>query len=766
MNARAIKSAAAGSVSVGVLKGSAAGAAALALLLCATVARARAADPLVVVSVQSGTGTTICDTGFVPPSPNCFSVDEEDLILCRPTSSGLPITACDWELFMQGDSAALQINAQLRAAEVAPNGSIAFVALNDTTVPGIGAVESDDIIVFTPDDVFKPFVGGGPYDDGALKLYLNGDLSQSTGSAKPWDAIEILPDGTCQAAIDATTTDDHSCPIIGSLSGGTPGAGLDGVHARDEDLLRCVPSAFAANGTVENCDFALFLYTSRLNGVGNGFTSEIKAIDLLSFDPPSMSGELVFKKGSGTITGVPHDPGKDLLLYDGTFGVGNCVPSGNPCASASDCLLTDSACDTGTCAIGGAPCAHDDDCAGGGNTCTNPRTEVGTFSKFFDGVAVGLTGSGQNIEAFTVLGEADGDGIPDGADNCPNEPNPPATCSGPGPETCPSGLSTECPVGETCEQADTDGDGVGDVCDQCNGRPDEGTCDACPFAPCPAPCAGNPANDCSCGDAVLDLPAEQCDLGDANGDPGSPCTAVCATLGHCVDAPATPCTSPTDCGGQGCCGNAAPEAGEDCDDGNVIENDLCTSACVDNPLGTPILGCEDLIGPNIVPAAIKSTKFKDKPDFADFDRWKTKGSFVFSQGLTFDPETQDVKIIYNNTASGLLFESTLHPGDCNPPLTSCFVQSGTPAKPNWKFLDKEADIGAAPSWRKGKFKVKNSIQGAFTLDGRNVPLFTLAELGGPPVTRQTVRVDDLCITGVVNCELSGNSKGFKCSLVP
>jgi cysteine-rich repeat protein len=320
-------------------------------------------------------------------------------------------------------------------------------------------------------------------------------------------------------------------------------------------------------------------------------------------------------------------------------------------------------------------------------------------------------------------------------------------------------------MGETCEQADADDDGVGDACDQCVGRPDEGTCDACPFPPCPAPCGGDPEADCGCGDGILDLPSEQCDLGGENGS--GPCSSTCTIEGTCKGS-GTPCLTASECPpGQGCCGNNIVEANEACDDGNNIENDPCLAACEANALGTPILGCEDLTGPNIIAAGIKTTKFKDKPDVAEFDRWKTKGTFVFSQGLTFDPETQDVKIIYNNNTSGLLFQSTLEPGDCNPPLANCFVQSGTPAKPKWKFLDQEADIAGAPSWRKGKFKLKNGTTGIFTLDGRNAPLFTLAELGGPPrVTRQTIRVDDLCITGVVNCILSGNGKALKCNLQP
>jgi cysteine-rich repeat protein len=741
-----------------------------ALLLSAAATPVSAAEPLLVMSIQSSGGTDVCNTDCVdctPPSPECIFVDEEDLILCTPQSTGLPITSCHWSLFMQGDSANLQINTQLRATEVAKNGNITFVALTDTTVPGIGAVESDDVVVFTPDDLFKPFIGGGPYDDGALKLYLNGDLSQSNSNAKPWDALDILPDGTCENAIDATTADDHSCTILGSLSGGTPGGGLDGVNARDEDVLRCIPSDFAANGAVEDCDFGLFLYSSKLNGGGAaGLTSEIKALDFLSYNPSTISGEMVFRKGGGNPTGFPaHDPGKDLLLYTGTFGVGQCVPSGNNCVTVADCLMTDSSCNTGTCVIGGANCAHDDDCTGGGNTCANPRNAVGTVSKYFDGVAVGLSGSGQNIEGFTVLAETDGDDVPDGIDNCPNVANPPSVCSGPGPETCTT--SGDCPMGETCVQADSDADSVGDACDQCNGRPDLGTCDACPGSPCPTGCGGSPSGDCSCGDGIADFPSEECDLAMQNGVVGSPCSATCQISGKCKINATTlgaDCDDDDDCTmGQGCCGNADIEDNEVCDDGNTINNDVCTTVCEANPGGTPLLGCEDLSGPNIVPAAVKKTKFKDTADAPDIDRWKAKGEGIFATGLTIDPDTEDVKIIYNNTLSGSLFESTLSPGNCIP--TPCFVQN-PPTKLKWKFKDVEADVPGSPSWRKGKFTIKNN-KVKFTLDGRKTSLFTQAEAGGmTPLMRQTIRVGDVCITAVISCLVKGGGATLLCTVVP
>ena len=270
---------------------------------------AEAADPLVVVSISAGGTTTVCDTNCVTctvGSGECLLVGEEDLLLCKPTSSGIPITACDWSQFLDGDAPNLQINTQQRALHYAPTGSLAFVALNDTSVPGIGTLLKQDIAVLSPDDIFRPFVDGLPYDDGAFKLYLNGDLTQQEEvTAKPWDALTLLSDGSCEDAVSAVTSTPHSCPIIGSLTGGSGGPGLDGVHFENEDLLRCIPDGFALNGTVESCCFSMFLEADRINGAGNGITSDIEAIEMLSFDPATMSGQLVFKMGRRQPAGLP-----------------------------------------------------------------------------------------------------------------------------------------------------------------------------------------------------------------------------------------------------------------------------------------------------------------------------------------------------------------------------------------------------------------------------------------------------------------------------
>ena len=748
-----------------------AGLAAVVLMLVAVGGEqpARGAEPLIVISVTASGTTTLCNTFCTTctvMSGECIVVGEEDLALCKPASTGLPITACNWSKFLVGTAANLQINQQIRALDVAPNGNLTMVVLNDTMVPGVSNLKKQDIAVLNPVDPARPYLGGGPYDDGTFKLYLDGNLTQQDAAAKPWDAFALLPQGNCQDHVDATGTANYDCPIVGSLTAGaTSGTGLDGVHFENEDLLRCIPDAFSG-GTVEGCHFSMFLEADRINGVGNGINGDIEAIEFLDFTPTTMSGHMVFKMSGANPPGFPtHDNGKDLLLYDGTFGAGLCVPSGQPCAGIEDCPGTDTECNTGSCAIGGASCASDDDCNLLGGPCNVARTPTATVTKYFDGVQVGLSGSGQNIEAFAIVPDADGDNVPDGLDNCPTVSNPPSLCSGPGPETCPSGLSSECPSGETCLQADADQDGVGDPCDQCNGRPDAGACDNCP-GNCPVACAGGSAVECGCGDGIFDFPSEQCDLGMSNGTVGSPCSATCTIMGKCTRAPNAPCTQGSECPqfamGEGCCGNNVRDdvdgmggvtPDEDCDDGNVIDNDVCSNICKQVPGGIAILGCEDLTGPNILPAAIKVTKFKDTPEAPDIDRWKTKGEAIFATGLTIDPDSEDTRIIYNNTPSGELFSSTLGPGN--------FVQNGTKLK--WKFKDKEADVPGSPSWRKGKFTSKtNKIK--FTCDGRKTALFTSAEAGMPPIMRQTLRVGDVCITGIIQCITKGPT--LKCAVVP
>ncbi len=117
----------------------------------------------------------------------------------------------------------------------------------------------------------------------------------------------------------------------------------------------------------------------------------------------------------------------------------------------------------------------------------------------------------------SALPDADGDGIPDEQDNCPDVPNPDqADLDGDGVgDACDDDIDGDgilneddnCPTTPNPDQADLDGDGVGDVCDDDidgDGIPDEQ--DNCPLVP-------NPEQEDLDGDGVGDA----CD-DDVDGD--------------------------------------------------------------------------------------------------------------------------------------------------------------------------------------------------------------------------------------------------------
>jgi hypothetical protein len=385
---------------------------------------------------------------------------------------------------------------------------------------------------------------------------------------------------------------------------------------------------------------------------------------------------------------------------------------------------------------------------------------------FFDGVAVGLAGTGQKIEAFTIVPDGDSDGFPDGIDNCPETNNPPSIC---GDEVtglqdpnqlCPSGLSSECPPGFICVQPDEDADGVGDPCDQCNGRDDAV---------------------CFCGDGILDVPSEQCDLGAFNQDPNHPdslCTAECRIQGSCTNDPLQVCTVAEDCSDDpidpedpnapGCCGNGTQEGEEECDDGNPVDDDLCTNACLDNPGGGPLPeACGSLVGPNIVQALVKPMKLSSKVAGNDlFEKWLTAGDFNLADGVTFDPFTQDATVLFSQEV--VVFEATLPPASFLPIAPS-----------KWKFKDKEGDIPGAETWTLGVMRLKDSTrkrplaQLKFKLKGRGDKLMTPVSIpidpnglgGSAPLDiriRQSIIVGTTCATRLVTCEQKSGGKLLKC----
>ncbi|HVM98046.1 MAG TPA: thrombospondin type 3 repeat-containing protein, partial [Candidatus Acidoferrales bacterium] len=146
--------------------------------------------------------------------------------------------------------------------------------------------------------------------------------------------------------------------------------------------------------------------------------------------------------------------------------------------------------------------------------------------------------------------DTDGDGICDGADNCPTAANPTQTDSdgdGKG-DACDN-----CPSVANPTQADSDGDGRGNACDNCRSIPNPGQEDT----------DGDGIGDaCDCGNGTVQV-GEKCD--DGNTVSGDCCSSTCQaeTAGNPCATDNNPCTVDA-CDGAGACVHPAGNAGTVC----------------------------------------------------------------------------------------------------------------------------------------------------------------------------------------------------------
>lgn len=171
--------------------------------------------------------------------------------------------------------------------------------------------------------------------------------------------------------------------------------------------------------------------------------------------------------------------------------------------------------------------------------------------------------------------DTDQDGIPDSSDNCPtlvnlDQLNSDTDLLGDACDNCPNVSNND--------QADTDGDEVGNVCDLCpnvydpaqldtDGDSVGNSCDNCPNISNTDQTDDNgngTGNACEvlnavCGNGVKEE-TEQCDDGNLVDDDG--CSSIC----QLEQVEQT-------------CGNGIKEETEECDDGNSVDTDVCSNDC-------------------------------------------------------------------------------------------------------------------------------------------------------------------------------------------
>ena len=669
---------------------------------------------------QCNTGSGLCASDGVTvctqdsDCPGCLTAQNEDLIMCDPVSLGEGNTQCRWSLFFDGSEAGLE--SKVMAVDILPNGDLVMRVNQDGSIPDISGIKAKDLALFSPRDAQgNPTPFQFPYAEGQWSLFLDGDAVKDASDARRWNALEVLFPRSCEDLDADDTIEPQECDVLLSLP---KGADLGGISFSDEDILRCRPT-LTPGGTITACEYAMFLDSSQINEPGfpgedpgneiDSFQGDLFAFDLTEFDKESLTGTMVFRTGDRS-TLPSHQGDRDLLKMVGSFG-----PTGACSVTTTTRCLTDADCP------GAETCGAFD---------ANPSTSTTTIF-LFDGDLPGdrvvpdfSAGLGsETIQSLAIVPDGDGDDVPDGIDNCPNDSNP--------------------------GQEDDDGDGVGDVCDQCYGRPDP---------------------ECRCGDGIPDPPNETCDLGDEfNGIEGSPCSANCQVVGKCTQTGGT-CEKAEDCPNypaEGCCGNAVVEGDEECDDGNPIPDDECSNSCELVPGPIVVFGCEGLIGPSVVPASARVSKFINTKKVADpgFDRWKLRGEFNIFDGISLDPDSQQSTLTLSQ--EGIIYQATV-------PLGT-FEQTGSGTRPRWKFSlgNKDPEIPGGEGWRKGKFNVKGgSALGpvnriGFTLVGKHQDFAFEIDpgfLGGPPVRlRQTIRVGNLCATIVVTCLEKASGRVLQCS---
>ena len=263
--------------------------------------------------------------------------------------------------------------------------------------------------------------------------------------------------------------------------------------------------------------------------------------------------------------GIPDCDDDDVCTTDlCNPASGGCVHmlNQNPCDDGDICTMGD-ACHLGDC-VGGLPLPCDD-----GNPCTDDACAPQAGCTFTPNVLPCDDGDPCTITDICALGDCVGTS-PDPCDDdnlCTDDACVPGVGCANVPNTVPCNDGDACTLVDVCE----DGACVGSTapnCEDSNPCTDD-SCDAdsgCVHTYNTSPCDDSNActqvDTCVNGACVGADPLTCDDLDDCTSD-------SCQPASGCVYAPISPC-----------CGNGVTEPPEQCDDGNDVDGDGCSNACL------------------------------------------------------------------------------------------------------------------------------------------------------------------------------------------
>jgi Notch-like protein len=389
--------------------------------------------------------------------------------------------------------------------------------------------------------------------------------------------------GFALACTLALGCDDASCPM-GSM----------------EINARCVPKSDAGDENAAGAstvppqgvigEGTAAVSGSAANGVGAAGMSMTAASGAGTGALPAGSG--VSGASPGSSAGAPGSPGSGSSAAGsgpagGNAGSGSSMSGGVACTpAAEECDNIDNDCD-GTIdeSVAPMPCGNAmPPCRQGMKTCQNGvwstecAGEVGPTKEVCDGIDNDCTGSADEGCACT-----DGETQPCGNSNPPCKQGKKTCVSGQWSATCEGEVK---PGTETCDGVDND----------CNGTPDDGGDRLCTGG---NHCAG--AQKCvACIDDGDCASSDQCkqamcasgacrstNKADHTGCQTGSIAGICSSgtcISGCINA--SDCNSAVGetCSGNQCivpprCGNGKLEGSEECDDGNSINTDNCTTSC-------------------------------------------------------------------------------------------------------------------------------------------------------------------------------------------